>query len=357
MKDRPKSLSKAVSPRLERSARAKVLRLESERARFTLNSIGDGVISTDIAGNITYLNPVAESMTGWSRQEACGRRLREVLVIIDGDSREMVLDPLAMAIRRNEAVGLSANCVLIRRDGYESAIEDSSAPIHHEDGQLMGAVIVFRDVSIARAMSARMSYLAQHDFLTELPNRLLLNDRLTQAIAAARRHRTSLAVLFVDVDYFKRINDSRGHTIGDGLLKSIAQRLVACVRTTDTVSRHGGDEFIILLSEVARTEDAALSADKILAALDTPYRIEQQDLRITASIGISVFPDDGTDAESLVKNADRALLHAKDSGRSRREFFQSGMGTGVAERWSEPQTRVVELGAAAHRPWTEASGS
>jgi PAS domain S-box-containing protein len=113
-----------------RSQLSEVLRVESELARITLNSIGDGVICTDVTGNITYLNPVAESMTGWSREEACGRRLPEVLRIIDGDSRETVLDPLAMAVRRNEAVGLSANCVLIRRDGYESAIEDSSAPIH-----------------------------------------------------------------------------------------------------------------------------------------------------------------------------------------------------------------------------------
>jgi diguanylate cyclase (GGDEF)-like protein/PAS domain S-box-containing protein len=342
-----RSLSKAVNNMLERSARAEVLLAESERARITLNSIGDAVISTDAAGNITYLNPVAEGMTGWSRQDACGRPLREVLRIIDGDSRETALNPLAMAIRRNEAVGLSANCVLIRRDGYESAIEDTAAPIHDEYGQVVGAVIVFRDVGVARAMSLRMSYLAQHDFLTELPNRMLLNDRLMQAMAAARRHRTSLAVLFVDVDHFKHINDSLGHTIGDGLLKSIARRLVACVRSTDTVSRHGGDEFVVLLSEVARTEDAAVSADKVLAALSAPDRIEQQDLRITASVGISVFPDDGTDAETLVKNADRALLHAKDSGRNRRQFFEPGMSVRVADRWSEPTARVVNAVTAA----------
>jgi diguanylate cyclase (GGDEF)-like protein len=172
--------------------------------------------------------------------------------------------------------------------------------------------------------SERASYLAQHDFLTELPNRLLLNDRLTQAIAAARRHGVSLAVLFVDVDHFKCINDSLGHTVGDQLLKSIARRLVPCVRTSDTVSRHGGDEFVVLLSEVARADHAALSADKILAALRAPHRIEDRDLRITASVGIGVYPDDGTDAETLLKNADRALLHAKENGRNRRQFFQAG---------------------------------
>ena len=305
----------------KRSAQAQALLVDGELARLTLNSIGDAVISTDVAGNITYLNPVAESLTGWSSHEACGQPLQKVFRIIDSDSRQAALNPMAMAIRHNESVSLSENCVLIHRDGRESAIQDTAAPIRDEDGRVTGAVIVFRDVSVARAMSLKMSYLAQHDFLTELPNRLLLNDRLTQAIAAARRHRTSLAVLFVDVDYFKRVNDSMGHTIGDEILKSVARRLVACVRTTDTVSRHGGDEFVVLLSEVACADDAAVIADKILNVLNAPHQIEQRDLHVTASVGIAVFPDDGTDAETLVGNADRALLEAKALGRSRRQFF------------------------------------
>src|SRR3979409_2743101 len=134
-----------------------------------------------------------------------------------------------MAILYKRSVGLGANSVLIRRDGYESAIEDTAAPIYDRRGQVTGAVIVFHDVAVARAMSLRMSYLAQHDFLTELPNRMLLNDRLTQAIASAQRHRKSLAVLFLDVDHFKHINDSLGHAIGDQLLQSIAPPLAACV--------------------------------------------------------------------------------------------------------------------------------
>src|SRR5256885_9504406 len=255
------SLPKALSNMLERSEHAEALFLERERAQVTLNSIGDAVISTDVAGRLTYLNVVAESMTGWSRQEACGRPLQEGFRIIDGDSREPALDPLAMAILYKRSVGLGANSVLIRRDGYESAIEDTAAPIYDRRGQVTGAVIVFHDVAVARAMSLRMSYLAQHDFLTELPNRMLLNDRLTQAIASAQRHRTLLAVLFLDVDHFKHINDSLGHAIGDRLLTSIGQRLVACVRRSDTVSRQGGDEFVILLSEVAPAADAAFTAD------------------------------------------------------------------------------------------------
>jgi len=319
------SLPKALTGMLERSAHAEALFLEKERAQVTLNSIGDAVISTDVTGHVTYLNAVAESMTGWSRLEASGRPLEDVLRIIDGDSREPALNPLAMAILHNKSVGLSANCVLIRRDGYESAIEDTAAPIHDARGQVTGAVIVFHDVSVARAMSLRMSYLAQHDFLTELPNRLLLNDRLTQAIASAQRHRKSLAVLFLDVDHFKQINDSLGHGIADQVLQSIAQRLVACVRHSDTVSRHGGDEFVVLLSEVTRAEDAALTANKILAAVSRPHRIDDQDVDITVSVGIGVYPDDGADAETLLKNADIALFQAKAQGRSNHQFFEPDM--------------------------------
>src|SRR5436853_984820 len=319
------SLPKALSNMLERSEQAEALFLERERAQVTLNSIGDAVISTDVAGRLTYLNVVAESMTGWSRQEACGRPLQEVLQIIDGDSREPALDPLAMAILYKRSVGLGANSVLIRRDGYESAIEDTAAPIYDRRGQVTGAVIVFHDVAVARAMSLRMSYLAQHDFLTELPNRMLLNDRLTQAIASAHRHRKSLAVLFLDVDHFKHINDSLGHAIGDRLLKSIGQRLVTCVRSSDTVSRHGGDEFVILLSEVARAQDAAFTADKILAAVNRPHLIDHQELHVTVSIGIGVYPDDGADAETLLKSADMALFQAKAQGRSNHQFLEPDM--------------------------------
>ena len=195
-------------------------------------------------------------------------------------------------------------------------------------------MIVFHDVSQAHAMSQRLSHLAHHDFLTDLPNRLLFNDRLAQAMSAAQRHGEQLAVLFVDVDRFKHVNDSLGHAIGDQLLMSVAERLTANVRGSDTVSRQGGDEFVILLSTVARAEDAAVSAVKILTALSMPHQIKEHELQITLSIGIAVYPDDGSDAESLVKHADVAMLNAKNNGRNNYQFFRSDMNEHAMERQS-----------------------
>jgi diguanylate cyclase (GGDEF)-like protein/PAS domain S-box-containing protein len=285
-------------------------------ARVILDSIGDAVVSTDIAGNITYLNPVAERMTGWSGSEASGKPLQHVVRIIDAYSREQVRDPLAMAMRQDDTVGLGDDCLLVRRDGEESAIEDTAAPIHDSRGQVIGAVIVFHSVGAARAMSVRMSHLAQHDPLTGLPNRLLLRDRLGRAVASARRRASALAVLFLDVDRFKHINDSLGHAVGDEVLQSIAGRLTACVRDSDTVCRYGGDEFVVLLSEVACSEDAAFSADQLQAAIAMPHRVGDQDLHVTASVGVSVYPVDGPDAETLLRKADLALLRAKPGRRA-----------------------------------------
>jgi len=187
-------------------------------------------------------------------------------------------------------------------------------------------------VSEARAMKLKMTHLAQHDFLTDLPNRLLLNDRITQAISLARRHGEHLAVLFLDLDGFKHINDSLGHAIGDKVLQMVAQRLVACIRTSDTVSRHGGDEFVILLSEIAEAGDAAISAEKILAALAMPHTISELKVNLSASIGISIYPQDGQDADTLIKNADAAMYLAKGKGSNKYQAFSQNLNVRVVER-------------------------
>ena len=254
--------------------------------------------------------------------------------IVDATTRETIPNPMEMAIGQDRTVHLPPNCILIRRDGFEIPIEDSVAPIHDREGQATGAVIVFRDVSAARAMALQMTHSAQHDFLTGLPNRMLLNDRVSQAIALAPRHRKQVAVLFLDLDGFKHINDSLGHPIGDKLLQSVAKRLVECVRGSDTVSRQGGDEFVVLLSEVEQPEDAAITARRMLQAVAEPHSIDQHELHVTTSIGVSVYPDDGLDAETLIKNADTAMYQAKENGRQSYQFFKPAMNVRAVERQS-----------------------
>ena len=298
---------------------------EKERAQVTLNSIGDAVLTTDLLGNVTYLNLMAETMTGWSREDALGRPLAEVFRIIDGTTHAVAANPARRAMEEDRTVGLAADCVLVRRDGAESPIEDSAAPIHNRDGRVSGAVIVFHDVNQSRAMVQKMAHLAQHDFLTGLPNRVLLTERFSQAIGLAHRHRKQVALLFLDLDNFKRINDTLGHVIGDQVLQLVANRLTACVRATDTVCRQGGDEFVILLAEIEQQQDAAHIAEKLRIALAVPHIIGGNELHVTLSIGISVFPDDGIDVATVMQNADTAMFHAKARGHGNYQFFTADM--------------------------------
>lgn len=184
----------------------------------------------------------------------------------------------------------------------------------------------------ARTMTRQMTHSAEHDALTDLPNRLLLNDRIGQAVALAQRREKQVGVLYLDLDSFKHMNDSLGHPIGDKLLQSLARRLLGCVRTTDTVSRLGGDEFVILLSEIERPEDAAIISRKLLQAVSKAFPIDKHDLHITASIGVSTYPDDGFDAETLIKNADTAMFQAKENGREGYQFFRPAMNVRAVER-------------------------
>jgi diguanylate cyclase (GGDEF)-like protein/PAS domain S-box-containing protein len=339
-----RGLFRALRYAIERKIMEEVLFVEKERAQVTLNCIGDAVICTDIAGNISFLNLVAEKMTGWSRVEAEGQPMSEVFRVLDATTRENNANPMEAAVGEDRTVHLPANCLLFRRDGFEIPIEDSVAPIHDREGRATGAVIVFRDVSAARAMALQMAHSAEHDFLTGLPNRTLVNDRVNQAIAWASRHGKKVAVLFLDLDGFKHINDSLGHPIGDKLLQSIAQRLVDCVRGSDTVSRQGGDEFVVLLSEVEHSADVAITARRMLRAVAEAHSIDQHDLHVTTSIGLSVYPDDGLDAETLIKNADTAMYQAKENGRQSYQFFKPAMNVRAVERQSieESLRRAVE---------------
>jgi diguanylate cyclase (GGDEF)-like protein/PAS domain S-box-containing protein len=327
-----KSLVRAIRNMAERQNVEETLFSEKERAQVTLNSIGDAVLCTDMAGRVTYLNVVAEKMTGWSRDEAFGKPVDEVFTIINGITRKPCPNPLKEAVKSNKTVGLTPNCMVIRRDGVEFAIEDSAAPIHDRHGLPTGAVIVFHDVSVARAMSEEMARLAQHDTLTNLTNRAVLQDRLGHAISISGRNGTRIAVLFLDLDGFKHVNDSLGHAIGDRVLQSVAKRLLASVRTSDTVSRLGGDEFVIILSDLSHAGDAGLKAGNILRALAAPLEMDEHRLTITGSIGVTTYPDDGQDATILIKNADLAMYQAKEKGRNNYQFFERAMNVRAVER-------------------------
>ena len=331
----PHQLNRAVRSMMDHRT-AQALSLENDVAHTTLDSTGRGILRTDKYGAVTYLNRIAERMAGWSHAEAVGHPVSEILHIIDAANGETIPNVMELIQRgeSEEATTHCANCILVRRDGFRHGVENLVTVIHNRDGGVTGAVFAFHDVSAARATSLDISHKAHHDFLTDLPNRMLFNDRLTQAISLAERQNRELAVMFVDLDHFKKINDSLGHDVGDKLLQSVASRLVASVRRTDTVSRLGGDEFVVLLSQVERAEDAAFSARKILRSLATPHIIDNKSLDANASIGVSTYPLDGTNADTLMGKADIAMYEAKEHGRNNYQFFRSDMQARLAERES-----------------------
>jgi len=309
----------------ERKAFEDALFRERELAEVTLKSIGDAVITTDPDLIVTSLNPIAEAMTGWPSHEAVGRPMDDIFQLRDPLTRRPVANPLIAAIGKNSIVGLATDAILVHRNGFDSPIEDSAAPIHDYAGNVVGGVVVFHDVSETRALALKMAHLAHHDTLTGLPNRALLTSRMEFAVSVATRRNQRAALLFVDVDHFKQINDSLGHAAGDTLLQEVARRIRAAVRADDTVSRLGGDEFVVLLPHIDSAADASTVAGKVLAACSAAVGVDATALSISFSIGISVFPDDAQDAESLLRNADTAMYEAKMQGRNGYRFFNAAM--------------------------------
>ncbi|MEQ8514569.1 MAG: diguanylate cyclase [Chromatocurvus sp.] len=289
-------------------------------AQITLNSIGDAVLVVDPQSKVIYLNKVAETLTGWSNEEALGHDVENVFHLVDGTSREKAISPSKRAMYGGQSVGLELGSVLIRKDGTDLSIEDSAAPVRNREKKIVGAVIVFHDARDSRTMTEKMSHQAHHDDLTGLPNRLLLMEHLKQAIGMASRHHKQIALLFLDLDHFKDINDAFGHSVGDHLLQDIAADIVSCIRATDTVSRMGGDEFVILLTQIEAIGDAAQVAEKLLAKIPLPRVIDGCEVKITLSIGIGVYPEDGLDAQALMQAADSAMYVAKSKGRDNFQF-------------------------------------
>ena len=310
----------------------RVYQSEKEIALVTLRAIADGVVTTDTLARVTYLNPVAERITAWTNVEAIGRPVADIFRRVDETSGLPVSDPVQRVLEQGELSMLPSQSRLLNRNGLSYSIEELATPVRDHDGHLLGVALVFHDVSAARKMANRMSHLAQHDPLTGLPNRMLLHDRLNRAISQARRRRDRVALLFLDVDHFKQINDNLGHLVGDQLLKQLAGRLERSVRASDTVSRQGGDEFVVLLPQVTGPTAPAEVASKILAALSEPFDLDGESLRLSVSIGISLFPDDGDSIDTLTRSADSAMYHAKSQGRSTFQFFTPAVNQHLGER-------------------------
>ena len=294
-----------------------VQRLVPHSADATLDAIGDAVLSVDATGAVAYLNAAAEQLTGWSRTEATGRPVGDVLHLVHLTSRQPEPNPLLESMARNTTVGIPADCVLVDVNGHDAPIEDSTAAIRDASGAVTGAVMVFRHVGPALAHARQMAHAALHDPLTGLPNRVLLLDRLETALALASRRDRPLALCFLDIDGFKKVNDSRGHEIGDQVLQSIAARLRASVRQSDTVSRYGGDEFVVLLTDGAGLSNIGGIAANLLRVCGQPHHLNGGDVVVTISLGVALFPRDGRAAARLIANADAAMYAAKQGSSCR----------------------------------------
>jgi len=288
--------------------------LARDRAELTLDAIAEAVMTVDRTGRVSYLNRAAEALTGWLRADADGHPVEDLV---------RLLDPVTTALVTPRPA--SAACLLIRPDGRQTEVEASSVPVRDRDGELTGTVIVLRDVGSALEVARQLFRRAHYDGLTGLPNRLLLEDRLREAVALSHRSRRRLAVLFVDIDQFKPINDALGHAAGDELLRSVATRMTGVLRQSDTVSRYGGDEFVALLPEIDRPGDADRVARKLGQALGPPHPVASRAATVTASVGIAICPDHGEDADTLIAAADVAMYAAKREAPGRYRFFDADL--------------------------------
>ncbi len=318
------------------------------RYRGLLEAAPDGMVVVNEKGEIVLLNAQAEKHFGYHSDELLGQKVTNI--IPEGFAERLIADgtrTAAEALAQQIGTGIELNGQ--RKDGSEFPIEIMLSPLESPEGILVTAAI--RDITVRKdaerhlaEITEQVIHSAEHDFLTGLPNRLLLNDRISQAIALAYRHKHLVAVLFLDLDGFKHINDSLGHPAGDKLLQSVAGRLLDCVRAPDTVSRQGGDEFVVLLPEIKQAEDIAIAATRMLRAVEKAHLIDDHELHVTASIGVSLYPDDGLDAETLIKNADTAMYQAKEDAGQRCKFFRPEMNVRAVERQSieEELRRALE---------------
>jgi diguanylate cyclase (GGDEF)-like protein/PAS domain S-box-containing protein len=306
----------------ERKLYEEALFREKERAQITLQSIGDGVITTDEHSRVEYLNPVAEELTGWRVEDAMGRKLDDIFRAFHEETCEPLENPLASAIRRLRPVKSVRPMLFIRRDGNEIYIESTASPIRDGTGTVTGGVLVFHDVSESRELNRRLSYHASHDVLTGLVNRREFENRLERALRSAKARETSYALCYLDLDQFKIVNDTCGHSAGDALLGQVGQLLKSKVRWRDTLSRLGGDEFGVLL-EACSLDEALRTAEGLREAVrNCRFQWEERTFRLGVSIGVVPIAPENEDVASVLSAADSACQAAKEQGRNRVHCFE-----------------------------------
>ena len=314
-----------------------------ELLQVTLESIGDAVITTDLKGAITWLNPVAERLTGWLNAEALGLPLAEVFNIVNEETRQVAENPVARCLQEGKISGLASNTVLIARHGAEYGIEDSASPIRDRDGQALGAVLVFHDVTEQRRLSREMSYRAKHDPLTGLTNRAEFELRLKRVLARAHEDASTNALMYIDLDQFKIVNDSCGHAVGDQLLKQISALLNVCVRKRDTLARLGGDEFGVIL-EHCSVEQAERVAQQICDAMDDfRFYHDSKRYRVGTSIGLVPVNRDWPTPAAVMQAADTGCYAAKEAGRNRVHVWRDEDQVMLARQGEMQWTNRIEL--------------
>ncbi|MCK5889938.1 MAG: EAL domain-containing protein [Methylococcales bacterium] len=305
---------------------------EKAKAKATLLAIGDAVITTDAQGKVEFMNPAAEKMSGYSSIRAKGQAFNHIFLIKGIEECEASLSVMDENPIFESATSQTQIQCLTNKSGQKYAIQLAVNPIFDDAGIVSGIVYAISDLTEVFNISQRMAHLATHDSLTELPNRVLLQDRLKQAINQAKRSKKHLAILFIDLDGFKKINDGLGHSAGDLLLVQVAKRLQTSIRQVDTAARWGGDEFIIMLENLDHEEYVVEIAEKILYIMSLPLNVFGQDVFITPSIGISLFPKDGKTAEGLLARADAAMYSVKESGRNAFNFYSKELNKTAKDR-------------------------
>lgn len=286
----------------------------------TLKSIGEGVVATDVDGNIKFMNRKAEELTGWKEALAVGKPSTDVITLVSTTESQEQTEETQSGPSAEWEDDLQ---YLQPKAGQKVPVDYSEAPILDDGGRALGSILVFQDITERVKAEKQIRHVASHDPLTNLPNLYLFHDRMLHAIAKAKRDDSFLALLYLDLDGFKQVNDNFGHPCGDELLKLVGQRMQKHVRESDTVARVGGDEFAIVLENTDSQLNAGTAASKILNALSEPIQIKDIKHSISASIGISIYPQDGLDEDTLLRNADNAMYIAKKMGKNRFHYYQA----------------------------------